>query len=102
VSEKVVCSRSSLLRNPERYGSYHDVCELLKLIRRQQDELWRQAQVLGQIIFLEKSLHVYSRLKHHWEEARREGELSTLPLFDEHETPPGAGNGSDAALSQDK
>lgn len=60
--------RSTLLRHPERYGTYHEVRELLKLLDRRQEELWHQAEPLGRLIFLEKPKHIEKRMLEDWEE----------------------------------
>jgi CHAD domain-containing protein len=59
--------RSMLLKHPERYGTYHEIRELLKLIDRRQAELWQQALPLGNLIFLEKPRYVEKRMLEDWE-----------------------------------
>jgi CHAD domain-containing protein len=58
--------RIMLLKHPERYGSYHEVRELLKMIDQRQDELWQQARPLGDLIFLEKPKYIEKRMLEGW------------------------------------
>jgi CHAD domain-containing protein len=59
--------RIMLLKHPERYGTYHEIRELLKLIDRRQEELWQQALPLGNLIFLDKPKYIERRMLEDWE-----------------------------------
>ncbi|MEN8130449.1 MAG: CHAD domain-containing protein [Pseudomonadota bacterium] len=59
--------RSMLLKHPERYGTYHEIRGLFKLLDRTQEELWRQAEPLGRLIFLEKPKYIERRMLEDWE-----------------------------------
>ncbi|MCP4406283.1 MAG: CHAD domain-containing protein [Gammaproteobacteria bacterium] len=63
----VAALRVLFLKHPERYGTYHEVRELLKLIDRRQQELWQQAEPLGHLIFLEKPKYIERRMLEDWE-----------------------------------
>jgi CHAD domain-containing protein len=57
---------SMLLKHPERYGTYHEIRELLMLIDKRQNELWEQTKPLGNLIFLEKPRIIEKRMLEKW------------------------------------
>jgi CHAD domain-containing protein len=75
--------RIMLLKHPERYGTYHEVRELLKLIDRRQRQLWEAAEPLGNLIFLERPKHIEKSMLEEWENwknAREKGTQSNVDV----------------------
>ena len=81
--------RTMFLKHPERYGTYHEIRELLKLIDKHQQELWEQAEPLGNLIFLEKPKHIERRMLEDWEnwksaEAKRAQSDVDMEIREDH------------------
>ncbi len=81
--------RIMFLKHPERYGTYHEVRELLKLIDIRQQELWDQAEPLGNLIFIEKPRYIERRMLEEWEnwkntEAKRTQKADQMQAQEAH------------------
>lgn len=58
--------KEKLVQQPEQYGTYHEIAELVELINQRQTELWKAAEPLGYLIFLNKPRQIEAMMQQYW------------------------------------